>query len=78
MGSIAFRLEFPLINLCAKVASDINKPNGQKTINPEEVEQFLEELDIKKFYGIGKVTAEKMYQSGIFTGKDLKANRWNI
>ena len=57
----------------AKVASDINKPNGQKTINPEEVEQFLEELDIKKFYGIGKVTAEKMYQSGIFTGKDLKA-----
>lgn len=56
----------------AKVASDYNKPNGQKTINPEEVEQFLEELDIKKFYGIGKVTAEKMYQSGIFTGKDLK------
>jgi len=57
----------------AKVASDYNKPNGQKTINPEEVIQFLEELDIKKFYGIGKVTAEKMYQSGIFTGKDLKA-----
>ncbi|UUC46123.1 DNA polymerase IV [Flavobacterium cerinum] len=57
----------------AKVASDYNKPNGQKTINPEEVVQFLEELDIKKFYGIGKVTAEKMYQSGIFTGKDLKA-----
>jgi len=56
----------------AKVASDYNKPNGQKTINPEEVIQFLEELDIKKFYGIGKVTAEKMYQSGIFTGKDLK------
>ncbi len=57
----------------AKVASDYNKPNGQKTINPEEVIQFLEELDIKKFYGIGKVTAEKMYQSGIFTGKDLKS-----
>ncbi|HRB71071.1 DNA polymerase IV [Flavobacterium sp. WV_118_3] len=57
----------------AKVASDYNKPNGQKTINPEEVIQFLEDLDIKKFYGIGKVTAEKMYQNGIFTGKDLKA-----
>ena len=56
----------------AKVASDINKPNGQKTINPEEVEAFLENLDIKKFYGIGKVTTEKMYQQGIFTGKDLK------
>ena len=57
----------------AKVASDYNKPNGQKTVNPEEVIQFLEDLDIRKFYGVGKVTAEKMYQKGIFTGKDLKA-----
>ena len=56
----------------AKIASDYNKPNGQKTVNPEEVFQFLEDLDIRKFYGIGKVTAEKMYQKGIFTGKDLK------
>ena len=56
----------------AKIASDYNKPNGQKTVNPEEVLEFLEQLDIRKFYGIGKVTAEKMYQKGIFTGKDLK------
>ncbi len=56
----------------AKVASDMNKPNGQKTINPEEVIQFLEDLEIRKFYGVGKVTAEKMYKLGIFTGKDLK------
>lgn len=56
----------------AKVASDYNKPNGQKTVNPEEVITFLEELDIRKFYGVGKVTAEKMYKLGIFTGKDLK------
>jgi DNA polymerase-4 len=56
----------------AKVASDYNKPNGQKTVNPEEVEDFLENLDIKKFYGIGKVTTDKMYHFGIFTGKDLK------
>ena len=35
----------------AKVASDINKPNGQKTVNPEEVISFLEELPINKFYG---------------------------
>lgn len=56
----------------AKVASDINKPNGQKTINPEEVIGFLEDLEIRKFYGVGKVTAEKMYRLGIFTGKDLK------
>ena len=39
----------------AKVASDINKPNGQKTIPPEEVITYLEELPIEKFYGIGKL-----------------------
>ena len=56
----------------AKIASDINKPNGQKTIPPEEVIEFLEELPIEKFFGIGKVTAAKMYNLGIFTGKELK------
>ena len=56
----------------AKVASDFNKPNGQKTVNPEEVLQFLEDLEIRKFYGVGKVTADKMYKLGIFTGKELK------
>lgn len=56
----------------AKVASDYNKPNGQKTINPEEVIEFMEQLDIRKFYGVGKVTTDKMYQLGIFTGNDLK------
>ncbi|MCK5814538.1 MAG: DNA polymerase IV [Flavobacteriaceae bacterium] len=56
----------------AKIASDINKPNGQKTIPPEEAIAFLENLDIKKFYGVGKVTATKMYNLGIFSGKDLK------
>jgi len=56
----------------AKVASDINKPNGQKTINPEEVIQFLEELPVNKFYGVGKVTSAKMHNLGIFTGLDLK------
>lgn len=56
----------------AKIASDINKPNGQKTIVPEEVVPFLETLDVKKFFGVGKVTKEKMYGLGVFTGKDLK------
>lgn len=57
----------------AKIASDYNKPNGQKTVNPEEVISFLEELPIRKFYGVGKVTTEKMYQLGIFTGLELKS-----
>ena len=56
----------------AKVASDINKPNGQKTINPEEVILFLEELSVNKFYGVGRVTAAKMNNIGIFKGLDLK------
>lgn len=56
----------------AKVASDVNKPNGQKTVPPEEVLEFLEHLDIKKFYGVGKVMKEKMYRHGIYTGADLK------
>lgn len=56
----------------AKVASDINKPNGMKVILPDEAEAFLEQLDIAKFFGIGKVTAKKMRLMGINTGADLK------
>lgn len=56
----------------AKVASDIHKPNGQKLIPPEEVIDFLEELKIEKFFGVGQVTARKMKSLGIFNGRDLK------
>jgi DNA polymerase-4 len=56
----------------AKIASDLNKPNGQAIILPEEAAEFLEKLPIGKFFGIGKVTAEKMRQIGIHCGKDLK------
>lgn len=56
----------------AKVASDINKPNGQKTIPPEDVISFLETLPIEKFFGVGKVTADRMNRQGIFNGKQLK------
>ena len=56
----------------AKIASDINKPNGQKTIGPDQVVPFLETLPIKKFFGVGKVTAAKMNKLGIFNGLHLK------
>lgn len=56
----------------AKIASDINKPNGQKTIKPSEVQQFLDRLPIHKFFGIGKATAERMHSWGIFNGHQLK------
>jgi len=56
----------------AKVASDYRKPNGQKTIHPTQILQFMEELPIEKFYGIGKVTANKMHELHIFKGLHLK------
>lgn len=56
----------------AKVASDINKPDGMKTILPEEALDFLEKLPVEKFHGIGKVTAERMKKMHIRTGADLK------
>lgn len=56
----------------AKTASDIDKPDGLFVILPEEAENFVAKLPVQKFFGIGKVTAEKMVKAGIFTGKDLR------
>jgi DNA polymerase-4 len=56
----------------AKVASDWKKPDGLFVILPEEAESFVEELKIERFYGVGKVTAAKMREIGIHTGRDLK------
>lgn len=56
----------------AKIASDINKPDGLFLIRPEDAEKFIEELPVEKFYGIGKVTAQKMHKLGIHKGSDLK------
>lgn len=56
----------------AKTASDIKKPNGQYLIAPDQAMDFLADLPVKKFYGIGKVTAEKMHSLGILSGSDLR------
>ncbi|WP_321295956.1 DNA polymerase IV [Marinifilum fragile] len=56
----------------AKIASDINKPDGLFVIPPKNIESFINDLQIDKFYGVGKVTADKMHKLGIFKGKDLK------
>ena len=56
----------------AKIASDYQKPNGLTFIGPSKVIPFMESLPIEKFFGVGKVTAEKMKLKGIFFGKDLK------
>ena len=62
----------------AKVATEINKPNGQKTIHPDRLESFLNKLSIDKFFGVGKVTAKKMNELGIYNGFDLRAKSLNF
>ena len=56
----------------AKIASDFNKPDGLFVVRPEEAEAFVEKLKIEQFWGVGRVTAEKMHRLGIRTGSDLK------
>ncbi len=56
----------------AKIASDYKKPNGLFVVKPTEAEQFVESMAIEQFYGVGKVTSERMHQLGIKTGADLK------
>jgi DNA polymerase-4 len=57
----------------AKMASDLNKPNGQAVITPRMGPGFVEALAVKKFHGVGPATAAKMERLGILTGADLKA-----
>jgi len=59
----------------AKVASDLNKPNGISTITPEMAIDFLSSLPVRKFFGVGKVTEQKMLNLGIRTGYDLRQFR---
>jgi len=57
----------------AKIASDMDKPNGIFVIRPESAEAFIEQLEIRKFFGVGKVTEKKMHNLNIYNGADLKA-----
>jgi len=56
----------------AKIASDLNKPDGLSFISPAQVLTFMEQLPVEKFFGVGKVTAQKMRGMGLHTGADLK------
>jgi DNA polymerase-4 len=56
----------------AKMASDLNKPNGQAVITPARGPQFVAELAVNKFHGVGPATAAKMERLGILTGADLR------
>ncbi len=56
----------------AKIASDMNKPDGLTFIGPSKIIQFIEQLPVEKFFGVGRVTAERMKRMNLFNGADLK------
>ncbi|MDN3614307.1 MAG: DNA polymerase IV [Vibrio gallaecicus] len=60
------------IKFLAKVASDLNKPNGQFVIPPHEVQNVIDNLPLEKIPGVGKVSIEKLNQAGFYTCKDIK------
>lgn len=63
----------------AKIASDQDKPDGLFVITPDEGPAFMEELPIEEFFGVGKVTAEKMKANNIFKGSDLLPySKWEL
>lgn len=55
----------------AKMASDYQKPHGLTVIPPDQAEDFLKQMDIAKFHGVGKKTVERLHEMGIYTGEDL-------
>ncbi|NOQ14811.1 MAG: DNA polymerase IV [Methyloprofundus sp.] len=56
----------------AKIASDMDKPDGFYLITPEQGVAFVAQLPIGKFHGVGKVTERKMHALGIQNGADLE------
>ncbi|HZH86649.1 MAG TPA: DNA polymerase IV [Brumimicrobium sp.] len=63
----------------AKIASDQDKPDGLFVITPDEGPAFMKELPIEDFFGVGKVTAEKMKANSIFKGADLLPySKWEL
>ena len=56
----------------AKIASDMNKPDGLTVITPKQIPEFVATLPVVKFFGVGEVTAKKMKSLGLSTGADLQ------
>ena len=60
----------------AKIASDMNKPDGLTVVRPQQAEAFVAALPVSRFFGVGPVTEERMKKLGIHTGADLR--RWSL
>ncbi|RKS87627.1 DNA polymerase-4 [Orbus hercynius] len=59
------------LKFLAKIASDINKPNGQYVIPPEQVSDFIANLPLKKIPGVGRVTEKKLAELGLVYCRDV-------
>ncbi|WP_102797488.1 DNA polymerase IV [Bowmanella denitrificans] len=57
----------------AKIASDINKPDGLCVIPPARLDAFVRQLELKKIPGVGKVTWERLQNLGLRTCEDVRA-----
>lgn len=60
------------IKFLAKVASDMNKPDGQFVIPPDEVQSVIDTLPLEKISGVGKVSLKKLHQAGFYVCADIK------
>ena len=60
------------LKFLAKIASDINKPNGQFVIKPNEVSEFIKTLSLNKIPGVGKVTSQRLLDMGLETCADIQ------
>ncbi|GAD02467.1 DNA polymerase IV [Agarivorans albus] len=60
------------VKFLAKIASDLNKPNGVYVIKPQQVSEFIETLALEKISGVGKVSIEKLHHQGLYTGGDVR------
>lgn len=59
--------------LVAKIASDWNKPDGQLVVPPSKVETFMQDLPVKRIWGIGPKSAVRLAADGIETCGQLQA-----
>ena len=60
------------VKFLAKVASDLNKPNGQFVITPAQISDFVKTLSLRKIPGVGKVTEQKLIELGLTTCEDVQ------
>lgn len=56
----------------AKIASEVRKPDGLTVIHPDRAVDFIANLNVERFWGVGPRTADRMHRMGIFTGRDLR------